>query len=199
MITRIKQLFRIHIIWPLREYTAGSEVKWRWPRLRSWTWLAAIAVAGFLGYYRDATAPDASAPKIQPEPIELASTFIPEGFVLVPIELANFESLDSILGKFGIVDLYLPAESPRAQARKIATHVKILRAPLNPSHFAVLVREAESARLVTQIGPFIAVVQNHLRVSGTGLVNANHRIPSGASPPIRSRITMEVRRAKTEL
>jgi hypothetical protein len=198
LITRLKQLFRIHLIWPLREINIGTEIRWRWPRLRSWTWLAAIAVAGFLGYYQDATAPKPTAPKVEPEPIESASTFIPDGFVLVPIELANFESLDSILGKFGVVDLYLPADSPRGHARKIATHIKILRAPLNPSHFAVLVRETESARLVTHTGPFIAVVQNHERVSGTGLVNVNGVKPTGASQTNRSRISVEVRHAQVE-
>ncbi len=198
MITRVKQLFRIHIIWPLRELTAGTEIKWRWPHLRSWIWLAAIAVTGFLGYYQDATHPAPSTTGVQPAPAESPITDIPLGFVLVPIEVANFESLDSILGPFGIVDLYLPAESSRGQARKIATHIQILRAPLNPSHFAVLVREADSARLVSQTGPFIAVIQNHEQVSGTGLVNSNPLKPVNAPPLGRSRITVEARHVQVE-
>ena len=34
-----------------------------------------------------------------------ADTYIPKGHTLVPIEIANYKSLDSIIGKFGVVDL----------------------------------------------------------------------------------------------
>ncbi len=139
------------------------------PPRSAWAWMAAAAVSAFIAYYWDVTTPSAQ-PAIQAEDPEVASTFIPAGYVLVPIEVANFESLDSILGKFGVVDLYLPSDDPKARPRKVAERVRILRAPLNPSRFAVLARENDSPRLVSHGGPFTVVVQNP-DVAGTGIVN----------------------------
>lgn len=165
------------------------------PKPRSWLWLAGIAVAGFLGLYWDASAGRATEPN-EPEAVEDATTFIPAGYVLVPIEIANFESLDSILGKFGVVDLYVPADTPRGRARKVAEQIKILRAPLNPSHFAVLVREADSARLVSHAGPYTVIVQNS-KQSGTGIVrpDAGSEDERGGKGRRPSRITVEVSNA----
>jgi hypothetical protein len=167
----------------------------KWPQTPPWLWIMAAALSGFAAYYWDATAP-ASAPIHEPEPVESASTLIPAGFVLVPIEVANFESLDSILGKFGTVDLFIPTDDPKQKARKVAHRVRMLRAPLNPSRFAVLVRESESPRLVTHNGPFIVAVQNPKAV---GTRDASNETSVGEANDIderirvrRSRITVEV-------
>jgi hypothetical protein len=156
---------------------------------QQWTWIVAAMLCGFIAFYFDVTSSkgSSSTPTVQAEGLDSPATFIPAGFVLVPIEVANFESLDSILGKFGIVDLYLPSDDPKKRARKVGEKLKILRAPLNPSRFAVLVREDDSAKLVSHNGAFTVVVQNPER-AGTGFVNPDvtpgHRRPS--------RITVEV-------
>ncbi|HEX7672769.1 MAG TPA: hypothetical protein VF412_01290 [Bdellovibrio sp.] len=88
-------------------------------------------------------------------------TFIPKGFVLVPLELANAESLGSLVSDVGgVVDLYLANKDGHKSGLKIASRIKLLRAPLNPQQYAVLVKENESSRLLSMTGPFIAVVQN---------------------------------------
>ncbi|WII73149.1 hypothetical protein QJS83_04585 [Bdellovibrio sp. 22V] len=88
-------------------------------------------------------------------------TFIPRGFVLVPIEIANASSLASLVGDVGgVVDLYLASGENKKGGYKVGTKLKLLRAPLNPEQYAVLVREDESSRLLSHTGPFIAVVQN---------------------------------------
>lgn len=89
-----------------------------------------------------------------------ADTFIPSGFVLVPIEISNHEALNSLIGSHGIVDLFLPPSRSFAKPRRVASHIKILRAPLDPQKFAVLAKESESERLVTQDSPLFAVVKN---------------------------------------
>ncbi len=158
-------------------------------------WIAAVMIAGFLAYYLDTSAkPEVGVQS--PESPEVASTFIPAGFVLVPIEVANFESLDSILGQHGVVDLYIPADETRKRATKIAERIKILRAPLNPSHFAVLAPEAESSRLVGHAGPFVVVVQPAKileKSSGTKFVNDTQTKlkDSGEKRRRRSRVTVE--------
>lgn len=92
-----------------------------------------------------------------------ADTYIPKGFVLIPIELANFESVSALVDQFGIIDLYAGAPQ-MAGSSKIASKVKMLRAPLNPNLFAILVSEKNSADIMKKAGPFWAVVQNRQSV-----------------------------------
>jgi hypothetical protein len=89
-----------------------------------------------------------------------ADTYIPEGMVLIPIEIQNKEALSSIMSQFGIIDLYLPSFGETIKSKKIATGVKIMRAPLNPDVYAVLVREDQASHITEFSGPFIATIQS---------------------------------------
>ncbi len=91
--------------------------------------------------------------------IQNLDTYIPEGFVLVPVELSNTESLVGLLENKGVVDLYI-GDPSRQQAEKAATAVKIIRSTRNPSHFAVLVPENKASFLIQRFQPFHAVIQN---------------------------------------
>lgn len=97
-------------------------------------------------------------------------THIPRGFVLVPIEIENYEAVDSILGRFAIVDLFKSSDA-KVLNEPVATNVRLLRAPLNPSHFAVLVPEKEAPRLVHQGGVYTVVVKRP-DSTGTAFVNS---------------------------
>lgn len=88
-----------------------------------------------------------------------ADTMIPKGLVLVPIELANVETISALIDQFGVVDLYAGTPTARGST-KIATKVKIMKAPLNPQQYAVLVPENLSSEIMRSVGPFWAVVQN---------------------------------------
>lgn len=98
-----------------------------------------------------------------PEPVVKAAlavdTHIPRGFVLVPIDVQNYESLDSVLGSYGIVDLYQATPSGSSDQRLVARNVRLLRAPQNPSHFAVLVPEAEARHVLRGGGTFTVIVK----------------------------------------
>jgi hypothetical protein len=109
--------------------------------------------------------------------VRSADTYIPDGFVLVPIEVQNSESLDSILGSHGVVDLYLAPLNPQQKPKKVASKIKLMRAPLNPSLFAVLAPEAEASKLVTVEQPFIVMIQNP-KSNGTRFVKDRPK-PSG--------------------
>lgn len=89
-------------------------------------------------------------------------TFIPKGMVLIPIEIQNAEALSQLIGPIGgTVDIFKPSNSPYpSKARLVAQKVKLLRAPLNSSLFAVLVREEESTNILSETGPFLASIQN---------------------------------------
>ncbi|MEK2646710.1 hypothetical protein [Bdellovibrio sp. BCCA] len=123
--------------------------------------LVAFICLGLLSFF--STRPTAQPEQKEtflPEP-KSVDTFIPRGFVLVPIEISNAESLASLVGDMGgVVDLYLASNEKQKGGLKVGSKLKLLRAPLNPQQYAVLVKETESSRLLTYAGPFIAVVQN---------------------------------------
>lgn len=104
--------------------------------------------------------PTQSPESASPESID---TLIPSGSVLIPIQVENSESLDSILGQKGIVDLHSPAREPGGKNRVVARRLPILRAPLNPQQFAVLAPEDQAQLIVREPGPFWVVVQNPSR------------------------------------
>lgn len=129
-------------------------------------WAGALALCGLAAFAWDARSGQPAADAAEGAP-ETADTLIPTGFALVPIEVSNFESLDSILGRAGVVDLFLPSADGRQRARRVASRVRILRSPRDPSRFAVLVPTSESHRLVTHAGAFFVAVQ---RPGGGGAV-----------------------------
>lgn len=96
----------------------------------------------------------------QSTPNESPDTIIPKGYVLVPIELANAESLGSIIDEFAIVDLYTGSLPGEKGGTRVGQKLRLIRAPLNPKTFAVLVPESEASKIVGSAGPVIAVLQN---------------------------------------
>lgn len=110
-------------------------------------------------------------------PIEI-STFIPAGHVLVPIRLKNFESIDSILGPFGIVDLFIDFQN--GASKPIVKNIKLLRAPKNPSLFAVLAPQDQASRIIQADEKGLYAVIKNRSEGGTEFVK---------SSPERSRIT----------
>lgn len=99
--------------------------------------------------------------------IETADTVIPFGHVLVPIDIINSEALGSMVGGYAIVDLF-------SQGKKVGKKLKILRAPLNPEKYAVLIREEESSLLMQAQGPFFAVIQSPY-AKGYGALSKQNR------------------------
>lgn len=89
-----------------------------------------------------------------------ADTVIPFGFVLVPIELENQRQLDSIIGSFAIVNLYKGSQLTDQKGKLIGRNLRLMRAPLNPEQFAVLVPENDVAQFATPAAKFYAVIQN---------------------------------------
>lgn len=97
-------------------------------------------------------------------PLEV-DTVIPKGYVLVPLELENKEAISSVIQSFGVIDLFSGHPDSR-QAKKIASRIKIIRAPYNPHLFAALVKENLSERIMKETGPFFAVIQNKTELEG---------------------------------
>lgn len=129
---------------------------------RKWRWYAVLVVtAAILAWISSGSDKDQ---KSESAPQDV-TTFIPDGFQLIPIEVANYEALDSVLGQFGVIDLYTTSEND-ASSRPLARAVKVLRAPLNPNQFAVLVPEGMVSAVVKS-GPLYKVVIRNPKASGT--------------------------------
>ena len=147
----------------------------RWDKQILWgAALLALVPVGFGLVTRTPKAPIDSAPAA-------IDTYIPRGFVLVPIEADNYESLDSILGPYGWVDLF-QAGAEGGEKHAVARNVRLLRAPQNPSHFAVLIPERQSAHLLRAGGVFTVVVRAPGR-AGTEFVNSG--LKPGSHAPRR--------------
>ncbi len=91
---------------------------------------------------------------------ESIDTYIPAGYVLVPITIHNSESVDSIFGNHGVVDLYAVNEKGAAQKWALARGVKMLRAPKNPNQFGVLVPNRGVPVIMGHSGAFQVVIHN---------------------------------------
>lgn len=99
-----------------------------------------------------------SATIVQP-PTKSLDTFIPKGFVLVPLEITNVQQLPSLISDAGIVDIFVHPENGHG-AIKIASRIKLIQAPNNPEVYAALVTETDSSKILAHKGPFFASVQN---------------------------------------
>jgi hypothetical protein len=135
----------------------------------------AIALLSLLGFFISGSSSPAEA--AVKKDLESFDTFIPEGFSLLPLEVANYETLDSLLGPFGVVDLFTVPQNPEEKSRRIAYRVKILRAPRNPSHFAVLIPFEMVGNILRYPGPFMVSVQNP-KSTGMGLEKESGKTPS---------------------
>ncbi len=96
----------------------------------------------------------------------MVDTIIPRGYTLVPIEVQNYEALDSVFGNYGVVTLYSVPESGQGQPKKLAERIKMLRAPQNPTQFGVLIRESEADTIAGHIGPVFVVLHNRSVAAG---------------------------------
>lgn len=115
-----------------------------------------------------------------------ADTLIPKGFVLIPVDLANVEAVAGLIDQFGVVDLY---SGPENNSVLVASRVKILRAPLNPNKYAVMIPETQSQDMMRIKGPLLAVVLNRfakseiVKPAQTLPVQAIKKVPAPAQSP----------------
>jgi hypothetical protein len=97
-------------------------------------------------------------------PVEV-DTIIPKGYVLVPLELENKDAISSVIQNFGVIDLFT-GNPENGRSKKIASRIKLIRAPYNPNLFAALVKENLSERILQESGPYFAVIQNKTELEG---------------------------------
>lgn len=122
-------------------------------------------------------------PLPSPPEMESVDTLIPEGHILVPLELENVEQVSSLIGNSGVIDLYTGGAEVKSR-RLIAARVKVIQAPYNPQVYAALIKESDGRVIQNYLGPFRAVVQNP-KQSG-----------SRVSQPIKNNFSITYQRSK---
>ncbi len=91
------------------------------------------------------------------ETSENLDALIPTDSVMVPISVINQESLESILGTYGVVDLYTPPRG-KQPAKKVAQAIKLVRSPKNEKQFVAIVPESMAAFLIQSQNSFFVTV-----------------------------------------
>jgi hypothetical protein len=138
--------------------------------LRNWVGLA--LVLGFISLMLKSPA----TPELRDEAPSLESLdiYIPENHSLVPISVANYESLDQVIGMYGVVDLYsLPLrghESPHL----VASAVKLVRSGKSQRHFNVLIHKDDAGLITGHHGEFNVSVRNPKEI-GTKIVKKKQK------------------------
>ena len=126
----------------------------------------ALFVLLIINQYFHATPPPTKAE----EPVEI-STFIPQGYRLVPIQAANYKSLDQILGNYGVVDLYIRTlYGSKTSMQLIGTGIRAIRAKNGSESIGLLVPKEQVKNLLNHTGDYILTI-NNLQNSGTEFVN----------------------------
>lgn len=103
-------------------------------------------------------------------------TLVPEGKVLLEVKIVNYESLDQIIGNYGVVDLYTTPLNPDEKPRKLAYAVKIVKAPGNPRIFSVLLSDQQASPLIGYKGEYTVLIRNP-KTLGTKVVKPRESKP----------------------
>jgi hypothetical protein len=102
-------------------------------------------------------------------------TFIPKDHVLIPIEIENISALNALIDKFSLADLYKTSATDASDVSErggelIVSNIKLLRAPLDPNEFAVLIHKSR-AKWLMKIGFKYRVVLRNYKNSHPDSIN----------------------------
>lgn len=121
--------------------------------------------AGLLALYLQTAGSQETAPP-ENERFSL-DTQIPQGYGLHPVEIVNYEYLDSIIGEFGRVNLYSVPLNKNDRPKSIAKNVKIVRSAAGGAFYAALLSEKDGFKLLKHPGPYQVTVKNPKFNTGT--------------------------------
>ena len=131
------------------QLTRSQLQKYRWPIYGGILILISSLIAHNLK-----TESDAQSPVEQ-----LVDTYIPQGYVLIPIEIQNSKNLDSIIGNKAVIDLYGKGSTEK-KTRRIGTALRLLRSPYKASEVSILVPETEVSRILGEDRLYWVAIHN---------------------------------------
>ncbi len=94
----------------------------------------------------------------QSESIDITAQ-IPDGMLVVPIQAANYSTLDPLLDRHAWADIYLPSLDG-SRGLRIAESVPLIRAPQDRQHLAALIPEGEPSALLSVSDPVIVILRS---------------------------------------
>lgn len=97
---------------------------------------------------------------IPEEKFETADTYIPNGYVLVPLEVSNANVLSTLMGQFTFVDIYSLSDLSDKPRKLIAQNLRLVKAPHDENLFAVLVGENQIDLIHKLSNPVFVVIKN---------------------------------------
>ncbi len=144
----------------LKRSVDGGRFQWKTIDLSDRNLIAiggSLLVAGLvISFFR----PEAIPPEPRAaEEIQDLDLLIPSGHTLLPMEFANKNALESILGPYGIIDIYGGSDGSAQKVEPLAERVKVLRSPRDPSQLGVLAPTVLIHHLLKHPGPYFAVVK----------------------------------------
>ena len=95
----------------------------------------------------------------EPPPASI-DALVPEGFVLVPIDLLNGKDIINLIGSYGVVDLYSYSTRTDLPDKQVGRLIKILPPDTLEGLFSALIPEKQVHQLFKHSPPFYAVIQN---------------------------------------
>ena len=90
-------------------------------------------------------------------------TSIPIGHSLIPIEIKNLSQISSLIGDYGVVSVFETGN----HNLPIAQGVRLIRSPLDKSHFALLAPQQKSHIILNSKQPFYITILNPKSFSNT--------------------------------
>jgi|GEM_PF-3277624 len=122
------------------------------------------------------TQPAVVVSRAEASPIPPLAENIPDGYAMAPVELTNYETLDSVSGQFSVVDLYAESDDPEKPPELVAKRVSLFRPPIKGESSYALVPEDQFIALVRRGGRFRAVLRNPKSKSGMKIVKKKSKV-----------------------
>lgn len=94
----------------------------------------------------------------QSESIDITAQ-IPAGLLVVPIQAANYSTLDPLLNQHSWADIYLPSLDG-SRGLRIAESIPVIRTSQNRQHLAALIPEGEPSPLLSISDPVIVILRS---------------------------------------
>jgi hypothetical protein len=137
--------------------------------------LISLAIC-FLGAYLNTPQKEITENQIsENQPPLSLETQIPDGQILIPIELINANSISALIGPFTKIDLYnVTIEGQKG--KKIGSYLKLIRSPTQENIFGVLASDEEADKLLKESGPYMAVIRNPKEKPSKDQLKKNNKV-----------------------
>ncbi len=150
---------------------------------RVWMFSSLAALLGILILNLQSNSEESTTGRRASAAVDIMS-LVPDGFVLVPLEPLNMDSIDAVFGSRGWADLFVERagadldfrQTGRPSRKRIASGVALIRAPRNPSRIAAIVAESD-VQLISDLGqPVHVALRKNSPKQRTAELTSNSRI-----------------------